>query len=167
MMLVFLAPADINEQFNLIEAGAIEMAQPILSYFRNFWLKTVGPEGFFCHILAKRTNNGSEPINSSFLRMLRPHPDFWDWVSKMREASNIHLAELNAGRPIRRMHGARNLAKSARLLAITRRYDARIITATAALSMFAGIMPSIVNEAAALEDARSDDQDIDLVQEIV
>ena len=33
--------------------------------------------------------------------------------------------------------------------------------------MFAGIMPSIVNEAAALEDAQSDDQDIDPVQEIV
>ena len=76
MMLVFLAPADINEQFNLIEAGAIEMAQPILSYFRNFWLNSVGPEGFSCYGLAERTNNGSEAINSSFLRTLRPHSAF-------------------------------------------------------------------------------------------
>ena len=35
MMLAFLTPSDINEQFNLIEAGAIEMAQPILNYFRK------------------------------------------------------------------------------------------------------------------------------------
>ena len=65
------------------------------------------------------------------------------------------------------MQGARDLERSARFLAISRRYYARILTPTAALNTFSGIMMSVVNKAAALEDAQSDDHDIDPVQEIV
>ena len=62
---------------------AIQLNQLLIDYIWNYWFITVGPERVTVYNQEIRTNNYIESYHASLLRLIKPHPKVWEFLSKI------------------------------------------------------------------------------------
>jgi hypothetical protein len=62
---------------------AIQLNQFLIDYIWNYWFITVGPERITVYNQEIRTNNYIESYHASLLRLIKPHPKVWEFLSKI------------------------------------------------------------------------------------
>lgn len=68
---------------------AVQFHQFLIDYIWNFWFLTMGPDRITVYNQEIRTNNFVESYHSSLLRLIKPHPKIWEFLSKIFSLTNL------------------------------------------------------------------------------
>lgn len=62
---------------------ANQLNEFLIDYIWNYWFMTMGSERVTVYNQEIRTNNYTESYRASLLRLIKPHPKIWEFLSKI------------------------------------------------------------------------------------
>lgn len=74
---------EVLEYVNHFPDLAVQLNDFLIDYIWRYWFLTISPENVSVYNQEIRTNNYIESYHASLLRLIKPHPKVWEFLSKV------------------------------------------------------------------------------------
>lgn len=81
----------INDYVDEFPNLAIQLREFLYDYVWLYWFQTIGPSDISVFNKDIRTNNYVESYHASLLRLIKPHPKVWEFLSMMPHFNLLNL----------------------------------------------------------------------------